>query len=35
MLLEGVVMVIQRDRLLDNVMVTGNYLLKGLKDAEV
>ena len=35
MLLEGVVKVIQRDRLLDNVKVTGNYLLTGLKDAEV
>ena len=34
-LLEGVVKVIQRDRLLDNVKVTRNYLRTGLKDAEV
>ena len=35
MLLDEVVKVIQRDRLLDNVKVMGNYLLAGLKDAEV
>ena len=35
MLLDEVVKVIQRDRLLDNVKVKCNYLLTGLKHAEV
>ena len=35
MLLEEVVNVINRDKLLDTAKITGDYLLSGLKDAQV